>query len=79
MLFSNPEIKDLDLSYSKAICEVKMLYIFLKLKTLSSLKCLKLNIVVITDHDQMEHEIFNLVVICNNSSCFIRTYECIII
>ena len=61
---NNPEIEEIDLSYSKTHNQAEMLQIFSKLNTLSSLRCLKLNNVSITD--QIEHEIITL--IHNNSN-----------
>ena len=61
---NNPGIEELDLSYSKAFCKTEMLCIFLKLKTLLYLRCLKFNNITITN--QMEHEI--ITVIHNNSN-----------
>ena len=55
---NNSEIEELDLSLNRMPCEINMLHIFSKLKTMKSLKCLKLHGITVTD--QIEKEIMNV-------------------
>ena len=82
---NNSEIQELDLSYSKAAHNmVKMVHIFSKLKTLSSLNCLKINNISITEQikDQITSLMQNGILEhlemagCNLNRNFIKAINC---
>ena len=82
---NNSEIQELDLSGSKVKHNmVEMVDIFSKVKTLSSLNCLKINNITITE--QIQHQIISVIhngilehlemAGCNLSRNFIKTINC---